>query len=533
MTVSRPSWLVDGVIYQIYPASFADANGDGMGDLVGVIDHLDYLQWLGVTTLWINPCFVSPFTDGGYDIADYLRVDPRYGSAEDVSRLCEAAHERGMRVLLDLVAGHTSDQHSWFVDSSGTAEGEHADRYIWTPSRTIKPVGYEISSGDRDGCFLPNFFATQPALNFGFGRADPAEPWRQHPEDPGPTANRAALRQIMSYWLDRGADGFRVDMAASLVKDDATGEHNRRLWWETRAWLDREYPDAVMVSEWGDPVAADAAGFHLDFFLHFKGRAFRSLFDNGQGIQVPDWEPGPCYFDAAGTGSAMEFIDIWDSVTREMGEGATVCLPTSNHDFPRLACGDRDAEQVRAAMVMVLTWPSVPAIYFGDEIGMRFIPDLPDHEGSRLGEHYNRAGSRTPMQWTAGAAEDASGQSRYLPIDQKSDRPSVAAQRDDPDSLLNLVRDLIRLRTTHRALGSDGAVEVVAGRDQPYPLVYLRSHGDTRFLVAMNPRRQPAETTVPESLTPKASRRSWLGRGTTLDGNLLRLDGFGYGIWSV
>ncbi|CAM3237927.1 alpha-amylase family glycosyl hydrolase [Stackebrandtia soli] len=532
MAGSPPQWLIDSVIYQVYPQSFADGNGDGVGDLAGILQRLDHLEWLGITTIWLNPCFASPFTDAGYDVADFLRVAERYGDNDDLVALIDAAHQRGMRVLLDLVAGHTSDRHAWFADSAARDDGVHADRYIWTSGRANRPPGFHPSPGGRDGCYLPNFFTSQPALNFGYARTDPDEPWRQSPDDPGPTANRAALREIMAFWLDRGADGFRVDMAASLVKDDADGTETARLWTELRAWLDRDHPDAVLLSEWGDPAAAVNAGFHLDFFLHFVGRAFRSLMDNGAGVQVPDWPPGPCFFDAEGMGSAVEFLDAWESATAAMKPGGLICLPTSNHDFPRLSCGDRNGEQLRPAMVVILTWPTVPAIYYGDEIGMRYVPGLPAKEGSSLGDTYNRAGSRTPMQWNTGPGagfSSAPADRLYLPIDPAAGAPTVSAQRDDSDSLLHLVRQLIALRRDNPALGPAGDVTVLAGRTRAYPLVFLRGKGDQRFIVAVNPRRTPATAAVPgyEPVEPVITKGALWQEGQA------RLDGFGYGIWRL
>ncbi|MDI3418730.1 alpha-amylase family glycosyl hydrolase [Streptomyces luteolus] len=527
-----PQWLTDAVLYQIYPQSFADSNGDGIGDLAGITQRLDYLKWLGVTALWLNPCFTSPFFDAGYDVADYQQVAPRYGGNDDLVALIDAAHRRGMRVLLDLVAGHTSDQHPWFTASAAGTDGEYADRYIWTPSREIQPDGFHSSPGERDGSYLRNFFVSQPALNFGYARENPAEPWRQPPKAPGPRANREALRQVMAYWLDRGADGFRVDMASSLVKDDTDGTWTGELWREMRDWLDRRYPDAALVSEWGEPAAAVPAGFHLDFFLHFKGRAYRSLVDNAAGVQVPEWEAGPCYFDEQGNGSATEFLDAWDKVAPAIDGIGHVCLQTSNHDFPRLACGSRSGPQLDPAMVFMLTWPSVPSIYYGDEIGMRYVPDLPVKEGSTLGETYNRAGSRTPMQWddgpnagfSAGDPEDL-----YLPVDPDAQRPTVAAQLAERGSLLHLTRRLIALRRTNPAFGPRGQVEVLAGRDGGYPLVYLRSHEGQRFLVAVNPRSEAAFAALPVHGVAEPV----LHRGAVLREGGVELEGFGYGVWPM
>ena len=164
-------WLADAVFYEIYPQSFADSNGDGIGDLRGALAHLDHLAWLGVDAVWFNPCFASPFRDAGYDVCDYLRIAPRYGSNDDMVTFVRAARERGIRVVLDLVAGHTSTEHAWFRASAAGTD----DRYIWSDRPGERFVA---SPGPRPGYYLKNFYDSQPALNFGYGRTDPAEPWR-------------------------------------------------------------------------------------------------------------------------------------------------------------------------------------------------------------------------------------------------------------------------------------------------------------------------------------------------------------------
>ncbi|MFC9327428.1 alpha-amylase family glycosyl hydrolase [Kitasatospora sp. NPDC057015] len=528
MTSTRPGpgWLTDAVLYQIYPQTFADSDGDGIGDFAGITAHLDHLAWLGVDAVWLNPCFASPFRDAGYDVSDYLRTAPRYGTTEDLATLVEAARARGIRVLLDLVAGHTSDRHPWFLASAGD-EGDH--RYIWSD----RPAeGFVASPGSRAGWYLPNFFDCQPALNFGYARANPEEPWRQGVDAEGPRANRAALREIMDHWLRIGVAGFRVDMASSLVKDDPGRTETAKLWTELRDWLDRAHPQAALFAEWGEPAAAVAAGFHADFFLQFggpdRGLPLRSLWNNGAGTVEEDWQQGPCYFDAQALGSARYFVDAWRAAA-DLTEGSGhLALPTANHDFSRLATGPRTREQLAPAFAFQLTWPTLPAVYYGDEIGMRYVPGLPDTEGSVLGPRYNRAGSRTPMQWDAGpnaGFSTAPADRLYLPVDPDPDRPDVATQRADPDSLLNLVRRLIALRRSHPALGVHGAVEVLS---DGYPLVYLR--GD-RHLVAVNPGREPVALAL--RLPGAAGARPLEARGVALDEGGLRADGFGYGIFEL
>ncbi|MCQ4210834.1 alpha-amylase family glycosyl hydrolase [Streptomyces longispororuber] len=527
---ARPAteWLADAVLYQIYPQSFADSDGDGIGDFAGIESRLDHLAWLGVNTVWLNPCFASPFRDAGYDVSDYFSVAPRYGTDADLVRLVEAARSRGIRVLLDLVAGHTSDEHPWFTASAADPADQ---RYIWADPRdpATLPAGFVASPGPRPGFYLPNFFASQPALNFGYARPDPAEPWRLPVDAEGPLANRQALREVMDHWLSIGLSGFRVDMAASLVKDDPGQQETVKLWRELRGWLDARHPQAALLSEWGDPATSVPAGFHGDFFLQFgpvrDGIALRSLWNNFEGTVNEQWQPLSPYFGAEGLGSPQTFLDIWRSVTDTIGDTGYACLPTANHDFSRLACGPRTAEQLPAAFAFHLTWPTVPAIYYGDEIGMRYVPGLPDHEGSRLGPRYNRAGSRTPMQWddTANAGfSTAPAEGLYLPLDPDPARPNVAAQRADDGSLLHLVRRLIELRTSRPELGSRAATEVL---HDGYPLVYVRGGN---HLVVVNPRRAAAELDAPVDHAAPV-----LARGVEVGDGRIRADGLGYGIFEI
>ncbi|MEW2402425.1 alpha-amylase family glycosyl hydrolase [Streptomyces sp. NPDC046862] len=518
-----PAWLADAVFYQIYPQSFADSNGDGIGDFNGIAEHLDHLSWLGVNTVWLNPCFVSPFRDAGYDVSDHLHVAPRYGSNDELAKLVDEARRHRIRVLLDLVAGHTSDAHPWFTASANDPD-DH--RYIWAPDG--RPDGFVPSPGSRPGAYLPNFFDSQPALNFGYARENPAEPWRLPVDAEGPRTNREALRSIMDHWLRLGVSGFRVDMAASLVKDDPDRSETARIWSELRQWLDTAHPEAVLLSEWGEPEVSVAAGFHADFFLQFggpaDGLALRSLWSNGEGTVNEDWDPLDCFFDPGGRGSPRPFVEAWERASTAVGSSGFISLPTANHDFSRLNCGPRTAEQLPAAFAFQLTWPTLPAIYYGDEIGMRYIDGLPDTEGSVLGPRYNRAGSRTPMQWddTENAGfSTAPVDDLYLPVDPAHDRPTVAAQHADEGSLLHLVRRLVRLRTTTPELGSGGSVEVLhAG----YPFVYVRGG---RYLVVVNPQRNEASWAY-DSATAQPLEVSGvdLGGGTTARG-------FGYGIFDL
>ena len=229
-----PKWLKNAVFYEIYPQSFQDSNGDGIGDINGIISQLDYICGLGCNAIWLNPCFDSPFTDAGYDVRDYYKVAPRYGTNEDLKRLFSEAHSRGMHVILDLVAGHTSYDHPWFLKSMLPEENEYSYRYVWTDSIWHSPIGVPELSGclrgisNRDGCCGTNYYSTQLALNYGF--ANISEPW-QLPVDAAPAvATREEMKNIMRFWLNMGCDGFRVDMAASLVKNDPDKSATIKLW---------------------------------------------------------------------------------------------------------------------------------------------------------------------------------------------------------------------------------------------------------------------------------------------------------------
>jgi maltose alpha-D-glucosyltransferase/alpha-amylase len=524
-----PEWLANAVIYEIYPQSFADSNGDGIGDLPGVREHLDYLEWLGVDVIWFNPCFASPFRDAGYDVSDYLAIAPRYGTNEDMTALIQEAGKRGIRVLLDLVAGHTSVDHPWFR-ASMNEESDH--RYVWSdrPGDAFVP-----SPGRRPGWYLKNFFPEQPALNFGYARLAEDEPWRQLTDAAGPQENRAALREIIGYWLDRGVAGFRVDMAFSLVKDDPGLVETTALWRELAVWMKGAYPDAVLLpesDEWRTVDASARGGFDADFSLVIH-EEHSALFNNGGAGLLP-WQEStePCYFDpdadpAEGTVAFGKFLGLWNHHLETNGPDRLVVLPSADHDFSRLACGNRTSGQLPAAFTFLLTWGSIPSIYFGDEIGMRYLEGVPEKEGSIWTPKYNRAGCRTPMQWdnvlaNAGFSTAPPGD-LYLPLDPDPDRPAVAAQREDPDSLLHFVRSLVQLRKSTPAVGTGTPTRLLA---VGYPLVYVRNG---THLVVINPLRRATQVAV--ELPGGSTARHLIGAGVRIDAGTVYADGFGCGVF--
>jgi glycosidase len=484
---STPAWLEQAIFYQIYPQSFYDSNGDGIGDIPGIISKLDYIQSLGVTACWLNPCFESPFQDAGYDVSDYYKVAARYGTNDDLRRLFEQAHRRNIRILLDLVPGHTSIQHPWFIESCKAERNQYTDYYIWTDSAwTWEVPGYKVVSGyaPRNGCYITNFFYSQPALNYGFACPDPNKSWQQDVNAPGPRQVRQELKNIMRFWLEMGASGFRVDMALSLVKADPDQRETMKVWQEIRSWLDVEFPNAAIVSEWGKPSKAIPAGFHMDFCLPFGMPGYTALlrkhYDAGPGSDPY----GFSFFESSGNGNILEFIDDYLKHYRIIRGKGYISIPTGNHDInPRLSMG-RTADEIVLVFLFLLTMPGVPFIWYGDEIGMRSF-DLPSKEGG-----YNRTGSRTPMQWSneinAGFSM-ADPTMLYLPIDPSADRPTVERQENKPDSLLQRVRKLMAIRKSHSALQASADWDILFAEPGKYPLVYQRSNAEGTFIVVVNP----------------------------------------------
>lgn len=474
-TENRPEWLDNAVFYEIYPQSFNDTNADGIGDLNGITEKLDYIRELGCNAIWINPCFKSPFGDAGYDVEDYYTIAPRYGTNEDMIRLFSEAHKRDMHVILDLVPGHTAVTHEWFRQSMKAQRNEFTDRYVWTDSIWEEPQGMGCIRGisDRDGSCAVNFFSHQPALNYGFYKPD--RDWQQPMDAPGPMATREALKDIMRFWLCAGCDGFRVDMAGSLVKHDEDGKGTIALWQDIRAFLDREFPRAAMVSEWGEPDKSLLGGFHMDFLLHFGPSHYNDLF------RCP--EP---YFSKRGKGSAKEFISAYKANYEKTNGKGLICIPSGNHDMDRLARG-LDTDEMRVAFAFLLSMPGAPFIYYGDEIGMRYVEGLTSVEGG-----YGRTGSRSPMQWDKGlnaGFSSARADMLYIPQDSSPDRPDAASQSADENSLRSEVKRLIAVRMANPALQSNGRIEFIS---DGYPLVYRRSAEGQTIAVIINPSAESA-----------------------------------------
>jgi len=467
------SWWRDGVLYQIYPRSFADADGDGIGDLAGIRERLDHLQWLGVDGIWLNPTMPSPNDDWGYDVADYCAVHPDLGTLEDLDALIAAAADREIRVLLDLVPNHTSDRHPWFVDALTGRDAAHRDWYVWAPPAVDggPPNNWVSNFGGSAWTlheptgeyYLNQFLPTQPDLNW----------WKDEV--------RVRFDDILRFWFQRGVAGFRIDVCHAIVKD-------------------RELRDDPLVTP-ADHRMLRARAVKPVYSsnrpeVHDVLRRWRSLTDAHDGPGPTPVLVGETYvlelrdlLPFYGTGAdelhlAFNFLfvhaDLDAEQMRAIVEGVEAGLPAgawpaytgSNHDAGRLATrwAGGDERRARAALMILLTLRGTPFLYYGDEIALANVPldaeTALDPVARRTGDPAdNRDVCRTPMPWSAapGGGFTTPDATPWLPFGEL-DR-NVAAQRADPASTLHLVRDLIALRRATRDLtaGSYATLGAPAG----------------------------------------------------------------------
>src|SRR5574344_1533986 len=449
-----PQWLDKAVFYQIYPSSFMDSDGNGIGDLPGITSRLDYIKSVGVNVIWLNPIFVSGWFDGGYDVIDYYKVDPRFGTNTDLVNLVKEAHKRGFKVCLDLVAGHTSDKCAWFKESTEADPNQrYSDYYIWTneiseqdkadiikrhqlPHPETSFLGrYVEANAPRAKYYVKNYYECQPALNYGYANPDPTKPWQQPVTAPGPKATRQELRNIMAFWFGKGVDGFRVDMAKSLVKNDPDKKATIKLWQDLTAWMHAEYPQCVLISEWSNPKQSLTAGFNVDLLLRSGEQGYPQLFfEEGTPYGYTN-QSKDCYFNKAGKGAYTDFLNNYNKVFPETKNMGYIGIPTGNHDMQRVNVGSRNTpDQLKVLMTFILSMPGAPFLYYGDEIAMKYQMNLPNKEGSRT----ERAGARTPMQWenniTAGFST-CTPDKLYFPVDTDNGKLTVEAQDKDKTSM--------------------------------------------------------------------------------------------------
>ncbi|WP_309384433.1 alpha-amylase family glycosyl hydrolase [Cerasicoccus frondis] len=530
-----PAWLKNAIFYEIYPQSFLDTDGDGIGDIPGVIQKLDYIKSIGCNAIWLNPCFVSPFADAGYDVSDYRTVDPRYGSNEDLEKLFIEAHKRDMKVTLDLVAGHTSIEHPWFKASSQPEPNKYSNWYVWTDSAWTESTSETPlirGFSNRNAAYMPNFFHFQPALNFGFTEPDPNKPWQLPTNHPDVVGLREEMKNIMRFWLDAGADGFRVDMASSLVKSDPEMKGTIALWQNIRSMFDEEYPECVLIAEWSFPKHALQAGFHMDFMIHFNTEAYNSLFRDEEKrdcFLTPGTKYGHSFFDREGKGDITRFLRHYIEHFEATKDIGYISLPTGNHDLTRICC-HRTPEELKVIYAFLWSMPGIPYLYFGDEIGMKYIKGMTSKEGG-----FGRVGSRTPMQWnnTRNAGfSTAPSENLYLPLDPATNRPNVEQEVSDPDSLLNHIVSMASLRRQYPALQADGNFTVIYGEKEQYPFVFLRSTPEERILIAINPADREVNVQLPESYSSLCPLKS-SGVTYSKDTRQLAMNRISYSIFLV
>jgi len=492
--MAEARWWQRGVIYQIYPRSWLDSDGDGVGDLPGIVARLDYLAWLGVDAIWLSPVYPSPMVDFGYDVADYCDVDPVFGSLADFDRLVAEAHARGMRVLLDWVPNHTSDQHPWFVESRSSRVNPKRDWYVWRdpkrdggpPSNWLNYAGKSSWKWDEHtGQYYYRVFTDQqPDLN-----------WR-NPEV------QEAMFDTLRFWLRRGVDGFRIDTLSLLVEDDELRDNPSNP--DYRPGEDFPYMREIsihqvdrpetrelvrhvrkVVDEFGDDkVLLAELVLPLDQTVAYYGT-------NGDGVQVPfNVELLTAEWDARGL---ADYVDRYLAALPAEGWPNWVL---GNHDVPRVASRLGPA-QARVAAMLLLTLPGTPILYYGDEIGQRdaeIPPDAVRDPVAELVPGRGRDPERAPMQWDGGPAAGFTTGRPWLPLAADHATVNVEAQRDDPHSMLTLHRRLLGLRRRSTALVSRGYEPVQADGDV---LAYVRTDGDERWLVALNLGPHPGRLAPP------------------------------------
>jgi alpha-glucosidase len=481
-----PAWWQRGVVYQVYPRSFADSDGDGVGDLAGCLARLDHLAWLGVDAIWMSPVFRSPMRDFGYDVADYRDIDPVFGSLADMDALIAGAHARGIRVVLDFVPNHTSSEHPWFLDARSSRDSEHRDWYVWRdPAPDGGPPNDLVSQFRGPAWTLDE--ATGQYWYHSFLPEQPDLDWRN-------PAVREAMLDHLRFWFQRGIDGFRIDVLWMIAKDDAP-------------WRDGPITEA--------PNALPELGHARGALQHGDGpemearlaelREAADAFPDRVLIGEVYMEPTRLvrYYGRDGLGAHLPFntaliTQPWDVEAIGAAVAAyEAALPASawpnwvlgNHDQSRVATRV-GAAQARVAAMLLLTLRGTPTLYYGDELG------LPDAHvpADRVVDVDGRDPERSPMPWErSGPHAGFTTAEPWLPLVDDAGTWSVEAQRDDPRSMLSLHRRLLALRRAEPALHA-GAWAAAPGA--PGVLAFDRAGGGTRFRILLNLTGAPIDVSV-------------------------------------
>lgn len=463
------NWIKDALFYEIYPISFKDSNGDGYGDLNGITSKLEYVKDLGFNAIWLNPFYKSTFKDGGYDVTNFFAVDRKFGKMKDFENLLKKAHELDLKIIVDLIPGHTSEEHPLFLESAKAERNEYSDMFIWNANIWDYERPYILISGrhPRNGSFMVNYFSHQPALNYGFNRITHPN-WQLHYTDPRTFKARQLMKDVMKFWLKKGVDGFRVDMADSLVKNDEEKTATIEVWQDIIGEVKSEYPDVVLVSEWAYPEKALKAGFtsdfvldHRDNFTHYLARSTPQT----EGLSVLDG------------GDQKRFINnVMDWVNQAKNHNGYISMISGNHDCPRIATF-HDGDKLKLFYMFLFTLPGVPFVYYGDEIGMKHR-NLPSKDGG-----YQRTGDRTPMQWdnSKNRGFSTTDGELYLPVDDEI--CNVEDEINDNDSLLNYIKEMIKVRKSFSSLSNNNIRFenrddniLVYERDEIYVIVNLSDH---------------------------------------------------------
>ncbi len=480
------TWWKHAVFYEIYPRSFADSNDDGVGDLNGITSKLDYLKSIGVDAIWITPCFPSPQVDFGYDVSDYEAIDPMYGTMEDFDRLVSEAKKRGIRIILDFVMNHTSDQHQWFVDSKSSRTSEHRDWYIWRDGKGPgqPPNNWTATFGGSAWKFDPTtgqwyyhyFYPEQPDLN-----------WRN-------PAVKQAMFDVTRFWYRRGVAGFRLDAVSTLFEDPEL----------------RDNPTLPGTNAFGDPNTLELYNDKLPE-VHHVLRQLRTVADESDAVLVGEtWtkhmDELALYYGQHGDELQMP-MDLMFTMVNKLSapefraqiaavnfSGGWPVFVLSNHDivrsYVRYGDGVHNDQIAKLMAALYLTLRGTPIMYYGEEIGMTNTDptrreDVKDPIG-KLGwpVQKGRDGERTPMQWSGGTNAGFSGGKPWLPAPGSAAKYNVANELRDPDSILSFYTRLLALRHGEDALMEGKYVALNEG--DPNVLAYLRSSATETILVVLN-----------------------------------------------